>query len=141
MEYGKFKSAEELLKGYEELERSFTQKCQQLADMQKNASGTSETPPQTAEAAPSDAYDAVDSVPMQADADSPSQVDRSAADLSVEQIRQYLARHPELSGLLSDAQQPTAPKVMTGGGNVSLALPNRPRTMKEASDLAKKYFN
>ncbi len=29
MEYGKFSSAEELLRGYEELEKSFTRKCQQ----------------------------------------------------------------------------------------------------------------
>ena len=35
MEYGKFSSAEELMKGYTELEKSFTQKCQQLSALQK----------------------------------------------------------------------------------------------------------
>ncbi len=40
MEYGKFNSAEELLKGYTELEKSFTQKCQQLSALEKQYNST-----------------------------------------------------------------------------------------------------
>lgn len=32
------------------------------------------------------------------------------------------------------------PSVMHGGGNVSMALPSRPKTLKEASEMAKKLF-
>ena len=39
----KFKTVEELEKAYSQLEKSFTQKCQQLAQLQR---GTSLTPPQ-----------------------------------------------------------------------------------------------
>lgn len=33
MEYGKFETAEELLKGYNELEKAFTKKCQELNEL------------------------------------------------------------------------------------------------------------
>lgn len=33
MKYGKFETAEELLKAYNELEKAFTQKCQELAEL------------------------------------------------------------------------------------------------------------
>ena len=116
MEYGKFNSAEELLKGYEALEKSFTQKCQQLSALEKklNESGTSENSSPQQEARMSVANDTVDTVPVEAGADSPQQVNQC------------------------EPQCP--PRVMTSGGNVSCALPNRPKTLKEASDLAKKYF-
>lgn len=116
MEYGKFNSAEELLKGYEALEKSFTQKCQQLSALEKkiNESGTNETSSPQDEARPSVANDAVETVPEATNADS--------------------------STPLNQCQASVPPRVMTGGGNVSCALPNRPKTLKEASDLAKKYF-
>ncbi len=151
MEYGKFNSADELLKGYIQLEKSFTQKCQQLAALEKqlNGSGTSEITPPQPENAQSTADDAVGSVPCDG-ADSRSQVNCSAVSNPDERIGQYHAPHPEYGtavspqpqeGVLSDANRQASPKVMTGGGNVSPALPNRPRTIKEASDLAKKYFD
>ena len=124
MEYGKFNSAEELLKGYTELEKSFTQKCQELSALKQNMqqnetndSGTSGQPSPQENSAQSTAEKTQATVPTQQDADS-----------AVES---------------QCAQQHTAipPRVMTGGGNVSMALPNRPKTLKEASELAKKYFN
>ena len=116
MEYGKFNSAEELLKGYEALEKSFTQKCQQLSALEKkiNESGTNGEPSPQNEAAQSVANDTVETVPTPASADSSQQVNQCEA--------------------------PVPPRVMTSGGNVSCALPNRPKTLKEASELAKKYF-
>ena len=131
---GKFNSAEELLKGYTELEKSFTQKCQQLSELQKqmaeqqeakhvvqdenpqqlnNPVGTNGQPSPT-DATQSTADDEANTVPTPSGADSPTDASQS---VSV-----------------------TPPKVMTGGGNVSMALPNRPKTLKEASELAKKYF-
>ena len=116
MEYGKFNSAEELLKGYEALEKSFTQKCQQLSALEKqiNESGTNGAPSPQTQAEQSVANDTVETVPEATVADSPEPVNQCSAEFP--------------------------PRVMTSGGNVSLALPNRPKTLKEASDLAKKYF-
>ena len=124
MEYGKFNSAEELLKGYTELEKSFTQKCQQLSELQKQMAteqnqenkqepiGTNGQP-SPIDAAQSTADDMAHTVPAPSDADSRPNESQSVA---------------------------LPPKVMMGGGNVSMALPNRPKTLKEASELAKKYF-
>ena len=122
MEYGKFNSAEELLHGYTELEKSFTQKCQELSalkqdiEKQQSVSGTSGQPSPQQASLQSTAED-VATVPAPENADS----------LTESQGR--------------DAQTVIPPRVMTGGGNVSMALPNRPKTLKEASELAKKYFN
>ena len=122
MEYGKFNSAEELLRGYTELEKSFTQKCQELSalkqdiEKQQSDSGTSGQPSPQQASLQSTAED-VATVPAPENADS----------LTESQGR--------------DAQTVIPPRVMTGGGNVSMALPNRPKTLKEASELAKKYFN
>ena len=148
---GKFNSAEELLKGYESLEKSFTQKCQQLSVLEKkmfNDCGTNGSPSPQNEAEQSVANDTVVSVPEARNADELQPHTESSATLSVDVIRQYLAEHPAVgaelikdNGLLSETVERTSPpRVMTSGGNVSLALPNRPKTLKEASDLAKKYF-
>ena len=120
MEYGKFNSAEELLKGYTELEKSFTQKCQELAALkqdikQQTDSGTSEQSSPLEPQAQSTADD-VATVPAPSSADS-------------------------MTESHSDEVNAIPPRVMTGGGNVSMALPNRPKTLAEASELAKKYFN
>ncbi|MCH5156340.1 MAG: hypothetical protein J1G02_00510 [Clostridiales bacterium] len=121
MEYGKFNSAEELLKGYTELEKSFTQKCQELsalkqAEQKTQDSGTSGQPSPQVNNTQSTAVD-VATVPA------PQSADSNADCQSV------------------NTNSATPPKVMTGGGNVSMALPNRPKTLREASELAKKYFN
>ena len=120
MEYGKFNSAEELLKGYTELEKSFTQKCQELSalkldlEKQQNDSGISgqPSPPENAQSTAVD----INTVPTPENADS-------------------------LTECQSAIENPIPPRVMTGGGNVSMALPNRPKTLAEASELAKKSFN
>ena len=138
MEYGKFNTAEELLKGYTELEKSFTQKCQELATLKQDldakqnsdvgtnaqsspqleqsssTSGTNGQPSPNVQHAQSVANGEASTVPVQVDAD--SQVEPSPSAI-------------------------VPPRVMTGGGNVSMALPNRPKTLAEASELAKKYFN
>lgn len=158
--YGKFNSAEELLKGYAELERTFTQKCQQLSALEKqlNASGTSEnSSPQHAEALQPTA-EAV-KVPRPQD-DQPQRLEN----ITPEQVEQYLAAHKDYAGKLleqharrkaeerterSETEGETSDKgsvgvnfapLMTGGGNVSLAAPSKPKTLQEASELAKNLF-
>ncbi|MBQ2894957.1 MAG: hypothetical protein IJB95_00465 [Clostridia bacterium] len=136
MDYGKFTSAEELLKGYNALEKSFTQKCQQLSTLQKQL-GTSQTQTDQTEQVlpPVSADDVVATIP---------EVDTSSNDLvpTDEQLQQYLESNPQLAFKLLQAQvpTPTAPTVMTGGGTMSLALPSRPKTIKEATLMAQKLF-
>lgn len=154
MEYGKFKTADDLYKGYVELEKTFTQKCQQLSALEKEINrGTSEnTPPQT---------DAAQSAAETAEVPQETVSSRqSGSVLTPEQIEQYLGSHKEYAAELfekggygrnlptdspEDEEQtkqipPAAPPLICGGGNVSMALPSRPKTLKEASELAKKLF-
>ena len=132
MDYGKFSSAEELLKGYNELEKSFTQKCQQLSQLQKqqgtSVDATSSTPPAPTE-------QVVATIPEEA-------TSNNVIAPTEAQLQQFLEQNPNfaLKLLQNQAPAPTAPTVMTGGGSMSLALPSRPKTIKEATVMAKKLF-
>ncbi len=129
-EFGKFSSAEELLKGYNELEKSFTQKCQQLSQLQRSA----QTTPPSAEACVTDESGTSEVTPSPQQQAVPQQ-----SDGAVDAPTVPLSATPDVpADECASAARP--PKVMTGGGNVSAALPNRPKTLKEASELAKKYF-
>lgn len=150
MEYGKFNSAEELLKGYVELEKSFTQKCQQLAAIEKqNAAakvtdGTSaEASPSTTEAAQSTTVDNAETVPQSGD-DAKTVLVGSEPLPSApteEELQQYLMNNPEIvQKILQQNKSEQTPSVMSGGGDVSLALPSRPKTIKEASIMAREIF-
>lgn len=152
MEYGKFASAEELLKGYVELEKNFTKKCQQLAAVEKqalaaqqnNEDGTSaEASPLQNDTAQSTTVDNADTVPQSGD-DAKTVLDGSAhvsEAPSDEELQQYLMNNPEIvQKILQQNQTEQAPSVMNGGGKVSLALPSRPKTIKEASIMAKELF-
>lgn len=139
-EYGKFNSAEELLKGYNELERSFTQKCQQLARLQQQADSAVQT--QNAFPAESDIQQQSGTSDESAISPSPQE---TATQGAVSSVANDAATVPsQTSDVSSESRPDTAPeppRVMSGGGNVSCALPNRPKTLKEASDLAKKIFS
>lgn len=109
MEYGKFSSAEELMKGYTELEKSFTQKCQQLSALQKQLNetgGTSEiSPPREAYARQTVANVNVDTVPSEG-ADSPSADGVTARNDDVlNRIRQYLDERGIAPDSLSDKEK------------------------------------
>lgn len=146
MEYGKFNSAEELLKGYTELEKSFTQKCQRVSALEKELNGginVENTSPQVTQSAEQPAVEEKATVPVLTEADSPQDAPSDSAETSaIERIKQYLASHPEEACLLRQPTEKRAapPKVMTAGGNVSMALPSRPKTIKEASAMAKELF-
>lgn len=173
MEYGKFNSAEELLKGYKELEKSFTQKCQQLAELrsQTEQSGTNGDPspllpelrndlaetlegdmekgsdaqPQIKDEGAAMEVQIACAVPADVKATSAANDTQSPSKPTAEQIKQYLAEHPDALGLLQEgsAVKPNTPlpKVMASGGNVSLTLPTKPKTIKEASVLARRLFD
>ncbi len=137
MDYGKFNSAEELLKGYTELEKSFTQKCQQLSLLQKQQGTSTASTEQQVETVPPTQTDEVDAtIPK----DQPLSTDTTPTD---EQLQQFLEQNPSfaLKLLQQYAPTPTAPTVMTGGGSMSLALPSKPRTIKEATLMAQKLFD
>lgn len=182
-QYGKFSSADELMRGYEQLERTFTQKCQQLARAEAQLAtkqsatvdndGTSPTQgvanadqaQQTADLAVNqlstdrDSHGAqvgtlsnavgtslepptqdASTVPEEGDSSSLPSVD--SQDSLIKDLQQLFANHPHLrQRLLQEQITHTAPQLMTGGGDVSLALPNRPRTVKEASQLARQLFD
>ncbi len=155
MEYGKFASAEELLKSYKELEKSFTQKCQQLANSEReieelrknqreteiNANGgiNAEASPQTE--THSTTVDSADTAPQQTASD--VNVDlhgpASSEKNNDESMQQY-SNEPNEDSRLLQPKSNLVPDVMTGGGNVSMALPSRPKTIKEASLMAKELF-
>lgn len=181
MEFGKFNSLEDLVKGYNALEQAFTQKCQQVKELKNNINnngaatspetGTSEAEPNNggtngnaspngqnsaataaenvcdgtnADTSPT-AYGAqsatIDTVPDKG-ATAP-EVDNRTQDKSTEllsQLRQILIGNPELLAGLAQKQSIVPPSVISGGGNVSMALPSRPKTLKEASEMAQKLF-
>lgn len=100
--------------------------------------GTSvETPPSSAEQ--STTVDSADTVP-QSEFGAPVLDGHATAFSPTEsQLQQYLLQNPKIAWqLLQQTSQP--PQIMTGGGNVSLALPSRPKTIKEASLMAKQLF-
>lgn len=181
MEFGKFNSLEDLVKGYNALEQAFTQKCQQVKELQNNINNNSAaTSPETGtnEAAPNNggtngnaspngqnyAATAAENVCDGTNADtSPTaygaqsatigtvpdkgatapEVDNRTQDKSTEllsQLRQILTDNPELLAGLTPKQSIAPPSVISGGGNVSMALPSRPKTLKEASEMAQKLF-
>ena len=182
--FGKFTSAEELVRGYEQLERTFTQKCQQLAQVQalldqsatqavdNELSPTEQTvttpiQPQAADSAVNELSADCDSPsldkggaltpstgtstqpPAEHDVSTVPQVTESSSWRNVgdqgqqlQALQQFLADNPHLRAqLLQGTPTSTAPTLMNGGGDVSLALPNKPRTVKEASALAKQLFD
>ena len=166
MDYGKFDSLDELLKGYNQLEKSFTQKCQQLAETERelhakrderNVSeqlaetslGTNGQPSPSnnsgeVQQAHSTTVDSVETVPQDAGHDAaPALVDPAPMHTNPtdEELQQYLLSNPEFAQKLLQSQQPEfAPAVMCGGGNVTLMPPSRPKTIKEASLMAKELF-
>lgn len=158
MEFGKFNSLEDLVKGYNALEQAFTQKCQQVKELQNNINNNSAaTSPETGtnEAAPNNGGTNADTSPTAYGAQSATigtvpdngatapEVDNRTQDKSTEllsQLRQILTDNPELLAGLAPKQSIAPPSVISGGGNVSMALPSRPKTLKEASEMAQKLF-
>ena len=139
MDYGRFNSAEELLKGYTELEKSFTQKCQQLSALERSIALASKGTEQT-EAVADVQNEQTSAIAIETSGTSEGQP--SSPPTETRASTEDGATVPDVAQADDNATSaPSAPPtVMTGGGNVSVAPPNRPKTLKEASELAKKYF-
>ena len=157
MEYGKFATLDDLVKGYNELEKSFTQKCQQLADIERQraaaqlaqpASGTNEASSPDADSKAVEAHsttvDSGEKVPSGTPTDAAEVFAAPAPnpqDPIEQQLQQYLLDNPEVvHKLLRQVQDRSVPAVMSGGGNVTLTPPNRPKSIKEASLMAQDLF-
>lgn len=152
----KFRDYDSLLSSYQQLEKKFTQKCQQLAQTHgtsEDTSPTSVSPPYTREqfyTAYPDARQYEQQITQSLD--SPN----GNADMStyLASYIQCLTSASQLSSSNSLSQQCTdnvsldnvttqpLPTIIAGNnGNMSLAMPTLPRTIAQASELAKKIFD
>ena len=149
--YGKFADAETLLTAYENLEREFTKKSQKLKELEKlipcDNEGTSpqeiqsdnfpcETPTNEAEET------AVDNPEQSNGQFNPQQIlsDREFVERHILQngeiTREVLQRYIDN---LSKSELPRTINSMSGA--MSLTPPKKPKTIKEASRLAEKFFD
>lgn len=170
----KFDNFESLHNSYCELEKKFTQKCQQAAELERrleqynNESGTNvQTSPQTTaeqfyeqhplarnfkeridEAmsnpevqATSDAIKACYIDCLESDYRTPQQMAEDEQFLQQYIVNDRKVRDMILQQMLAQTADTRYPVTISGnGGNMSLAQPTRPKTLEEASVLAKNYF-
>lgn len=149
----KFKDFDSLLNSYQQLEKKFTQKCQELKQI-----GTSDEPAPTAvEPPPYDAEEFFGNYPnarqyqdkIMQSIDSPN----GAAD-KLQYMASYIDCLHDSASSDNSAQQCTSevslgsgvadalPTIIAGNnGNMSLALPSKPKTISEASMMAQKIFD
>lgn len=167
--FGKFTTADELLRGYEELEKSYTKKCQELSKLKNQTGGTSEqTPPQAEQAvaqtvsdgktptqpkvqdAPNASYvkatdeqkNSAQSTDCSAATNGQEESCRSQTQL-VESLQQFLRQNPDIARnlLQKTATSDVAPRVIGSGGALGMAEPVRAKSLGEASRLALKSFS
>ncbi|MEG1706184.1 MAG: hypothetical protein RR086_05925 [Clostridia bacterium] len=164
---GKFADKEQLYSAYCELEKEFTKKCQQLKELQ--TSGTSvKTPPQTDSVEKFfSAYPearAYETSIVKSVSDNPKKYEEANGlalayldticdkdfkkTLAQDQdfLQQYIFANPKvtdyvLQNVVDTLTATHAPNLISrNNGAMSLALPNKPKTIKEASILANEYF-
>ncbi|MBR2974959.1 MAG: hypothetical protein IKC47_04360 [Clostridia bacterium] len=163
----KFNDYDKLLESYNNLEKEFTKKCQQLSQL-KNTSGTSlDEPPQAqtlqdflatfpeAQAYKEQLSQAVNNPQYSQSTDAYTRcyfdmlrqnyVSKEALAQDEDFLQQYvLSNNDVVSKLLQKVSPSVAstPTVISGNaGAMSVALPTRPKTIAEASKLAQQFFN
>jgi hypothetical protein len=117
---GKFKTAQELVKAYGSLEAEFTKRCQRLKELER----------QIALAAPDDGA-TKETQPSELLKDSRF-VDAVLADGAI--------REKIISDYLKDLRTVNLPRVIGKEGDFAVLPPERPRTLKQAAELAEKLF-
>ena len=148
--YGKFADAETLLTAYENLEREFTKKSQKLKELEKLIPCDNEgTSPQDTQ---SDNFPC--ETPTQSETTTVDNPEQSNGKLNPQQIlsdRDFVERHILQNGEitkevlqryidnLSKSELPRTINSMAGA--MSLTPPKKPKTIKEASRLAEKFFD
>lgn len=163
----KFNDYDKLLNSYNNLEKQFTKKCQELSQLKEQSGTSQDTPPQSqtleeflqafpdAEAFKEQISQAVNN-PQYSDV--PDAYARSYFDLLRQSyvsketlaqdddfLQQYVLSNKDVVAKLLQKVVPTAtpvPTVISGNaGSMSVTLPTRPKTIAEASMLAKQLFN
>ena len=137
MKYGKFADAEGLLAAYENLEREFTRRSQRLKELEKALARDNEDSPRAAQTDETSgggqaAAGNPDVSPEEETLDGfLEKYVYSNKDITREVMRRYI------DGLSRNE----APSVINGrSGKMSLTPPKKPRSIKEASRLAEKFF-
>ena len=154
MSFGKFANAQALLVAYQNLEREFTKKSQQLKQLQKQTSCDNEDV-LNEQKQPSPQTENMDNFAlqnpdlMQKHIDNPAQANEVFAD-QLARDKDFLEKHifanKEVTNqvlqryLLALSQNDLPATINASGGAMSLTPPNRPKTIKEASVLAQKLF-
>ncbi len=112
---GKFKDVQSLLSAYNSLESEFTKRCQKIKELESKISSNEKT-----------------QVPLQGE----KEVVKERLDISEEEKKNILKDY--LNSVLYNKQ--TA--IVMDGGGVGVKTPKiRPKSIKEAGDLAKEIFN
>ncbi len=150
----KFADYDSLLSSYEQLEKKFTQKCQQLAQR-----GTSDTvdPTQPVEPPQYDAQQFYTDYPEARQYESAISETVSDPNSSAQQyMHSYIAclensvintadtieqQCTDTVALPTVQVQPLPTTIAGNNGNMSLVVPSRPKTISEASLMAKKIFD
>lgn len=149
MKYGKFADAEQLLAAYENLEREFTKKSQRLKALEKSAYRDNEEgspriyPTDNFDFQnPTEGTDAVDNPAKEANGFGTRQILQDE-----ESLEKYILDNPAVgqrvlqiyAERLSQSDLPRT--INSRGGAMSLTPPKKPKTIKEASKMAEKFFN
>ena len=151
---GKFANAQALLLAYQNLEREFTKKSQQLKQIQKKLSCDNDEvlcdeKPTSPQADDMDNSALQNPDLSQKHVDNPVQTNDVFADQLVQDkdfLEKYIFANPDVTNqilqryLLSLSQNDLPATINGSGGAMSLTPPKRPKTIKEASVLAQKLF-
>ena len=162
----KFNDYDKLLTSYNNLEKEFTKKCQELSDIKKQSGTSQEEPPQQqtleeflaqfpdAESFKEEISQAINNPQYQQETDAYA---RSYFDLLRKNyvsketlaqddsfLQQYVLGNKDVVAKLLQKVEPTVspvPTVISGNaGSMSVTLPTRPKTIAEASRLAQEFF-
>ena len=152
--FGKFANAQALFLAYQNLEREFTKKSQQLKEIKKRLSCDNEevlgdekqTSPQIKDM---DNFAMQNPDLTQKHVDNPAQANEVFAEQLArdnEFLQKHIFANPDVTNqilqryLLTLSQNDLPATINGSGGAMSLTPPKRPKTIKEASVLAQKLF-
>jgi len=163
MEYGKFETLEELLNGYNNLEKEFTKKCQELSEIAKKQenndgnkeNGTSKAVCATIETDSQDCANAIlpprggtgDAVNPENLPEDEASLAKISDELSLDEdtLSEFIVKNPKIADKIFEIYMfkrslTRAPKVIGGGGYVPTAPQTKPKNIQEASSLSRHLF-
>jgi len=161
MEYGKFETLEELLNGYNNLEKEFTKKCQELSEIakkQENNDGNNQNGTSKPICATIEKQDCANEIlPPRGgtgDAVNPENLPENEAslakisdELSLDEdaLSEFIVKNPKIADKIFEIYMfkrslTRAPKVIGGGGSMPTAPQTKPKNIQEASSLSRHLF-